>query len=61
MKPITGMVGCCARAPSGHVAAEPATALMKSRRRIAFPEAKDCAWLVQLQQGFATSGMGIRD
>jgi hypothetical protein len=31
---------------------------MKSRRRIAFPEAKDCAWLVQLQQGFATSGMG---
>jgi hypothetical protein len=34
---------------------------MKSRRRIAFPEAKDRAWLVQLQQGFATSGMGISD
>jgi hypothetical protein len=32
---------------------------MKSRRRIAFPEAKDRAWLVQLQQGFATGEMGF--
>jgi hypothetical protein len=33
---------------------------MKSRRRIAFPEAKDRAWLVQLQQGFAAGEMGFR-
>jgi hypothetical protein len=26
---------------------------------VAFPEAEDRAWPVQLQQGFATSGMGI--
>ena len=37
-KPITG-IACCARAASGHVMAEPATALMKSRRRIARPKA----------------------
>ena len=34
--------------------------LMKSRRRIAFPEAKDRAWLVQLQQGFASGEMGFK-
>jgi hypothetical protein len=34
---------------------------MKSRRRIAFPEAKDCASLAQLQQRFATGEMGFRD
>jgi hypothetical protein len=28
--------GCCARAASDHATGEPATALMKSRRRIAF-------------------------
>ena len=30
--PITGIAGCCARAANGHAAAEPAIALMKSRR-----------------------------
>src|SRR6516225_1858057 len=35
--PIIGIAACCACAASGHVAAEPATTLMKSRRRIAFP------------------------
>src|SRR5215471_18451949 len=34
---------CCARTASGQKEAELATALMKSRRRIAFPEATDCA------------------
>jgi hypothetical protein len=33
----------CARAASGHPAADTAITLMKSRRRIAFPEAKDYA------------------
>jgi hypothetical protein len=33
--------GCWARAASGQVAAEPAIALMKSRRRIAYPKAQD--------------------
>src|SRR5262249_50761950 len=32
--------GCCARAASGHTAAEPAIPLMKSRRRIAAPKAQ---------------------
>jgi hypothetical protein len=31
--------GCCARAASGQTEADPAIPLMKSRRRIAFPEA----------------------
>ena len=36
--PIVGsFADCCARVASGHVAAEPATTLMKSRRRIAIP------------------------
>jgi hypothetical protein len=30
--PTTGMVGCCARAESGHTAAPPLITLMKSRR-----------------------------
>jgi hypothetical protein len=38
-KPITGIAGCCARAASGHATDEPTTALMKSRRRIAFLKA----------------------
>src|SRR5262249_19522267 len=33
---------CCARTVSGHTAAEPAMALMKSRRLIAYPEDKQC-------------------
>jgi hypothetical protein len=35
--------GCCAREASGHTLAEPAIPLMKSRRRIALPEAQDRA------------------
>src|SRR6516162_717257 len=31
------IAGCCARAASGHAAADPAIPVMKSRRRIAFP------------------------
>jgi len=34
---------CCAREASGHAVADPANALMKSRRRIAFPKAQNCA------------------
>ena len=41
--PITGVVGCCARATTGHATDEPAIALIKSRRRIAFPKAQDHA------------------
>src|SRR6266545_6265288 len=32
--PITGIVGCCARAASGHVAAVPPSSVMNSRRLI---------------------------
>jgi hypothetical protein len=42
-KPTTGSVACCPRAASGHVAADTAIALTKSRRRIAFSKAQDCA------------------
>jgi len=35
--------GCCARVVSGHAAADPAIPLMRSRRRIACPEAHDYA------------------
>ena len=31
-KPITGIVGCCARAASGHAAVAPQSSVMKSRR-----------------------------
>src|SRR5262249_9067141 len=34
---MVGFPGCCARAASGHAAAELATPLMKSRRRIVCP------------------------
>ena len=34
---------CCARKASGQATAEPPTSVMKSRRFIAFPEAKDKA------------------
>jgi hypothetical protein len=37
--PITGIAVCCARALSGHTAADPLIILKKSRRRIAFPKA----------------------
>jgi hypothetical protein len=54
---------CCARAESGHAMAEQATTLIKSRRRIAFLKAQDCAdycsQRIRLQQGFATSEMGF--
>src|ERR1700680_2300168 len=40
--PMRNIFGaCCARAASGHVAAALANTLMKSRRRIASPKAKD--------------------
>src|SRR5215467_4438924 len=42
-KPITGIRGCWARAARGQVTAEPTTTLMKSRRRIAHPKARDYA------------------
>src|SRR5262245_66416528 len=42
-KPITGIRGCWARAARGQVTAEPTTSLMKSRRRIAHPKARDYA------------------
>ena len=48
----------CARAASGHEAADPATTLMKSRRRIAFTKAGTTPNRTRLQQGFATDGMG---
>jgi hypothetical protein len=41
--PITGIVGCWARATRVHATDEPAITLMKSRRRIAFPKASDHA------------------
>jgi hypothetical protein len=31
-KPTTGIADCCARAASGHAAAEPPTSVMNSRR-----------------------------
>jgi hypothetical protein len=59
-KPTIGFGACCARAASDHARDEEATALIKSRRRIAFSEAQDCADLrLQLQQGFATDEMGF--
>src|SRR6202048_5006816 len=36
--PITGIAGCCARAPNGHVAAAPLRSVMNSRRRISAPK-----------------------
>ena len=54
---------CCARATSGQAPAEPIIPLMKSRRRIAAPRLACADYvleLTQLQQGFATDGMGFR-
>ena len=39
--PITGMVGCCARAVSGHVAAAPPRTPRNSRRLMFAPKAQD--------------------
>jgi len=42
--------------------AAPIKSVMKSRRRIAFPKARDYADDEgELQQGFATGGMGFQD
>jgi hypothetical protein len=53
---------CCVSAGRGQAAAELATTLMKSRRRIASPKgsrgASTIAHGTRLQQGFATGGMG---
>src|SRR5215469_274735 len=52
---------CCARAARGHATAEPATTLIKSRRRIAFHKTQGLRRLaMRLQQDFATGGMGFR-
>jgi hypothetical protein len=48
--PITGIAACCARAASGHAAADPAIAVRNSRRRIAFPRAYNPS-----EQEFATA------
>src|SRR5260370_28586590 len=57
--PITGLSGCWARTVNGH-AIEAAIALMKSRRRIAFPKAGIAPIRTRLQQGFAIDEMGFR-
>jgi hypothetical protein len=49
----------CARTASGHADAEYANPLMKSRRRIVFPRPRGYDDLDELQQGFATNGMGL--
>jgi hypothetical protein len=36
--PTTGIFGCCALAPIGHVAAAPPRSVMNSRRRMCFSE-----------------------
>jgi hypothetical protein len=60
---MTGVTGCCAPAANGQTVADPAIALMKSRRRIAFPKAQGCAdycsHRIRLQQGFAAGEMGL--
>jgi hypothetical protein len=58
--PITGIAGCCARAAMGHAAADPATAVMKSRRRITFPGCKATSGSSQraINQEFAPGEMG---
>src|SRR5262249_39593698 len=55
---LSGARCCCARATSGHVIAEPAKTLMKSRRRITALKAQGHADTGRLHQGFATSEMG---
>jgi len=63
--PIIGIAGCCARAASGHAAADPAIILMKSRRRIARSQGlglrRPSLSGTRLQQGFAISEMGFSD
>jgi hypothetical protein len=55
---MTGIATCCARAASGHAAAVPAIPVMKSRRRICLPQARDHAifgfQLRSSKQKFAT-------
>ena len=53
------LLSCCARAASGQAVADPAIALIKSRRRIARPQAQDYVTR-QLQQGTALGGMRFR-
>jgi len=59
---VGSLPDCCARAASGHAVAVPAITLMKSRRRIAVPRAKDRANVGLLQsrsnQETATGGIG---
>ena len=58
--PTIGVAGCCARAASGHATAEPATTLMKSRRRIACPKAQDCARLRLITSGICDQRNGVQ-
>src|SRR5262249_27373680 len=59
--PMSGrFAGCCARATSGHAAADSAITLMKSRRRITAPKAQEHADSGGLQEGFTTDKMGFR-
>jgi hypothetical protein len=46
-------------AATGEAITAPTVALMKSRRRIAFPKAGTTPIKTRLQQGFATSEMGF--
>jgi hypothetical protein len=59
---VAGLLGCCARAASGHAAAELAIPLMTSRRRTANPNSQNRTDKAQeLQQGYVTSEMEFRD
>jgi hypothetical protein len=51
----------CAHTAKGHAVADPAITLMKSHRRIAFPEAGTTPIRKRLQQGFPTDEMGFKD
>jgi len=50
---LTGIVGCCARKVSGPAVADPTIALTKSRRRIAFPKAEDCARIAHREYDYS--------
>src|SRR5262249_4354920 len=57
-KPITGIADCWALAASGRHNATLPRSVIKSRRRIAFTNARTTPNRTRLQQGFPTGGMG---
>ena len=57
---MIGIARCCACTVSGEAATDPATAFMKSRRRIAFTKAGTTPIRTRLQQGFAAGEIGFR-